>query len=156
MFITGPALDDRPGCEAVLRSLPAWFGIEPALQHHVADSASLPGFALREHDGGAPIGFLSLRQHFPQAWEVHCMAIHASHRGHGGGSSLLAHAEHWLVQQGARWLQVKTVAASSASVGYAQTRAFYAARGFQPLEVFPTLWDPHNPALQLLKVLPTA
>lgn len=36
---------------------------------------------------------------------------------------------------------------------YAETRAFYRARGYTPLEVFPTLWSPRNPALQLVKVL---
>ena len=35
--------------------------------------------------------------------------------------------------------------------GYGDTRAFYLAYGFRPLEEFPTLWDPANPALQLIK-----
>ena len=48
---------------------------------------------------------------------------------------------------------MKTVAATSASREYAETRKFYEAKGFTPLEVFPTLWDPWNPALQLFKVL---
>ena len=45
------------------------------------------------------------------------------------------------------------VAASSPSLAYAETRAFYAHRGFVPLEIFPTLWDARNPALQCIKVL---
>ena len=32
-----------------------------------------------------------------------------------------------------------------------QQRAFYLACGFRPLEEFPTLWGPENPALQLVK-----
>jgi len=50
-------------------------------------------------------------------------------------------------------LQVKTVAATSSSKEYAETREFYRRRGFTPIEVFPTLWDAHNPALQSIKVL---
>lgn len=37
--------------------------------------------------------------------------------------------------------------------GYVKTRAFYQARGFVSLEVFPTLWGPANPALQMIKSL---
>lgn len=37
---------------------------------------------------------------------------------------------------------------------YDKTRLFYLAEGFRPLEEFPTLWDPSNPALQLIKSLP--
>ena len=56
-------------------------------------------------------------------------------------------------QLGVRFLQVETVAATAPSNEYAETREFYNRRGFTPIEVFPTLWDPHNPALQYIKVL---
>ena len=49
--------------------------------------------------------------------------------------------------------QVKTLAASHPSPEYAQTRAFYEALGYVPLEVFPTLWAAHLPVLQLVKAL---
>jgi hypothetical protein len=39
---------------------------------------------------------------------------------------------------------------------YAETREFYQHREFAPIEVFPTLWDSHNPALQYIKVLNAA
>lgn len=69
------------------------------------------------------------------------------------GRALIAHAEAWLVVQGVSYLQVKTVAATSSSKAYALTRGFYARLGFEPLEVFPLLWAPQNPCLQLIKVL---
>jgi GNAT superfamily N-acetyltransferase len=151
MEIIGPELE-RPGdCEAVLRSLPMWFGIERALLMYARDSATMPTFALS--DGPHLGGFLTLRQHFPEAWDIHCVAVRADARGKGHGSRLLAHAEAWLKERGVRFLQVKTVAATSSSREYAETREFYLHRGFTPIEVFPTLWDPHNPALQLIKVL---
>lgn len=151
MNIIGPALDQRAACEQVLRSLPKWFGIEPALVMYADDTLRLPTFAAVE--GARLIGFISLEQHFPQAWEVHCIAVHAEVRNQGQGRALMAHAEAWLVAQGATLLQVKTVAATSKSEAYALTRGFYARLGYQPLEVFPALWDAHNPALQLVKVL---
>jgi GNAT superfamily N-acetyltransferase len=154
MKTLGPVLHRSTECEAVLRTLPRWFGIEAALQKYVADSERLPTFG-HEHEGRL-ISFLSLTQHFPQAWEVHCMAVHASWRGQGLGSALLTEVERWLAEQGVRFLQVKTVAHASKSAEYAETRQFYLAKGFTPLEVFPELWDPHNPALQLVKTLNAA
>jgi GNAT superfamily N-acetyltransferase len=152
MQIVGPQLEARAQCEQVLRSLPKWFGIEHALVMYVDDTARLPTFAAME--GDRLVGFISLMKHFEDAWEVHCMAVHADFRNAGHGSALLVHAEAWLAAQGVSLLQVKTVAATSASVAYAQTREFYKARGFRPLQVFPDLWDARNPALQLIKVLP--
>jgi len=154
MHIIGPQLQRPTDCEAVLRSLPGWFGIEHALLMYVADTTKLPSFALEED--GSIVGFLTLREHFPAAWEVHCMAVHAGARGKGLGSLLLRHSEAWLRQRGVKLLQVKTVAATSDSADYAQTRKFYEAMGFTPLEIFPELWDPWNPALQCIKLLDAA
>lgn len=151
MQIVGPELQRAAECEAILRTLPRWFGIEQALAMYVADSAKLPTFALE--DAGRLVGFLTLREHFATAWEVHCMAIAADSRNAGLGSRLLAHCEDWLRRRGVEFLQVKTVAATSPSKAYAETRKFYEARGFTPLEIFPELWDPWNPALQCIKRL---
>ena len=131
-----------------------WFGIEHALQMYVRDSAAMPTFALEQDN--QLVGFLTLHEHFPNAWEVHCMAVSAGRRGQGFGSKLLAHSETWLLLKGVRFLQVKTVAATSNSVEYAETRKFYEAKGVAPLEIFPELWDPWNPALQCIKVLKAA
>ena len=73
MNIIGPDLQRADECEAVLRSLPRWFGIEHALLMYARDAALMP--------------------------------------------------------------------------------TFYARRGFTPIEIFPTLWDARNPALQCMKVL---
>ena len=151
MQIVGPSLNAEAECEAILRSLPPWFGIEESLLMYAKDSGRLPTFAVTE--AGRIVGFLSLMQHFAAAWEIHCVAIHAQSRNQGYGKALLAHAERWLVEQGASLLQVKTIAATSATTSYAETREFYSRLGFLPLEVFPQLWSPKNPCLQLVKLL---
>jgi ribosomal protein S18 acetylase RimI-like enzyme len=151
MQILGPNLQRAKECEAVLRTLPMWFGIEDALLMFVDDSTKMPTFALE--DNQRVIGFLTLKEHFPTAWEIHCIAIAADARGKGLGSRLLAHAEAWLCGRGVEFLQVKTVAATSPSAEYALTRKFYEARGFTSLEIFPLLWHPRNPALQCIKRL---
>ena len=151
MNIVGPALKREQEIEDILRSLPRWFGIEQALLMYVADSTTKPTFAA-EADGRLA-GFITLTRHFPQSWEVHCIAVAARHRNAGIGSALLAHAEQFVRSQGATVLQVKTVAATSPSPEYAETRKFYEARSFIPLEIFPELWNARNPALQLVKLL---
>jgi GNAT superfamily N-acetyltransferase len=151
MNIVCPSLQREAECVSVLHSLPRWFGIEDSLLMYVRDSTMLPTFAT-ERDGQV-IGFITLQEHFPVSWEVHCIAIAAEARNQGLGSLLLAHAESWLHSRGVRFLQIKTIAESSPSPEYAESRKFYAARGYLPLEVFPTLWHPRNPALQLVKSL---
>jgi GNAT superfamily N-acetyltransferase len=154
MQITGPQLNARPACEAILRSLPQWFGIEEALQMYADDTRHLPTFAGIKDD--KIVAFLSLTEHFPHAWEIHCMAVHAAHRNAGWGRALVMHVQAWLAAKNVSLLQVKTVAATSQSQAYAQTRGFYSHLGFQPLEVFPTLWSPQNPCLQMVKALAPA
>ena len=131
-----------------------WFGIEHATLMYVQDTTKMPTFAVEENE--RLLAFLTLREHFPRAWEVHCMAVAADCRGKGYGSKLLAHSEAWLLARDVEFLQVKTVAATSTSPEYAETRKFYEARGFIALEVFPELWDPWNPALQCIKRLNAA
>lgn len=149
--IVGPDLDARDQCEAILRSVPQWFGIEQALVHYVDDTAVLPTFAIQA--GGLLQAFLTLREHFPKAWEVHCMAVRAEARRKGHGKALMQHAENWLVARGVEVLQVKTVAQKNVPSPYDETRPFYLAMGFSPLEVFPGLWAPQNPCLQLIKFI---
>ncbi len=104
-------------------------------------------------EGDRVIGFLTLRKHFSQSAEIHCMAVHPDHHRKGIGT-LLAHAlERELSCQGVRILQVKTISEQKECAAYAMTRRFYDALGFMPLEVFPTLWDPSNPCLLLVKTL---
>jgi GNAT superfamily N-acetyltransferase len=153
MRFEGPHTGVAKDAERILRTLPMWFGIEEALQEYVQDTERLPTFVAR--DGQAIVGFLTVREHFPTAWEVHCLAVEAQTRNHGVGRSLHAHVESWLARKGVRYLQVKTISASSPSKEYAQTRAFYLAIGYQPLEEFPLLWAPRLPVLQLVKALPS-
>jgi hypothetical protein len=61
MDIIGPGVDRESECEAVLRTLPKWFGIEPALRMYARDSATMPTFALVEEN--AVVGFLTVKSY---------------------------------------------------------------------------------------------
>jgi GNAT superfamily N-acetyltransferase len=151
MQIVGPVRECSAECERILRTLPLWFGQEESLLEYAQDAERYATFLVMQH--GRAVGFVTLHEHFPQAWEVHCIAVQADHRGHGSGRGLQAGAEDWLVNKGVRLLQVKTLAASFPSEEYAQTREFYRAVGYLPLEVFPQLWQAGLPVLLLVKVL---
>ena len=147
----GPTLLASLDCEHILRSLPRWFGIEESLLEYVRDTSRFPTFLVE--DSGQNIAFLTVREHFSESWEVHCLAVELTRRGQGIGRLLHNHVESWLRARGARLLQVKTLAESHPSPEYADTRQFYAAMGYIPHEVFPVLWGPKLPVLQLVKVL---
>lgn len=151
MLILGPKLDRANECEEILRSLPKWFGIEESLQMFVRDSKLVPGFGFESNS--KLTGFISLKEHFPHAWEVHCIAVMATDRNKGIGTKLLDRAESWLASKGVQFLQIKTIADTSSDPYYAETREFYIRKGYEPIEVFSDLWAPTNPALQLVKYL---
>lgn len=135
-------------CEAILRALPEWFGIESALLDYVRDTRTMPTW-LAEREGEV-IGFITTRIHFPRAAEIHCMAVRPAHHRAGAGRALIEFVERDLARQGVRLLQVKTLGPSRPCAHYERTRRFYQAMGFAPLEEFPTLW-PGNPCLLLVK-----
>ena len=93
---------------------------------------------------------LLLRRHFPEAAEIHLMAVHPSLHRRGIGRLLLRAVEADLRSAGVRWLQVKTLGPSKPSDAYAGTRAFYQAYGFAPLEEIHGLWG-DNPCLVMVK-----
>jgi coenzyme F420-0:L-glutamate ligase/coenzyme F420-1:gamma-L-glutamate ligase len=131
--------------ELVLRDLPEWFGIEAATQSYVDAAATLTTFAVGDS------GFLCLVRHFPATAEIWVMGVRRAAHRQGIGRRLVRAAEAWCAANGVDYLQVKTLAHTKDDANYARTRAFYEAVGFTPLEIFPELWDPRNPALQLVK-----
>jgi len=146
--------DLRPGevasCEAILRALPDWFGIEEALRDYVRDAARLE--TLVADDGGAIAGFLSLKEHNPRAAEIHVMGVRPERHGGGVGRALVEEAERRLRARRVEFLQVKTLGPSRPHAPYERTRGFYARMGFVPLEEN-RLWGETNPCLILVKHL---
>ena len=138
-------------CAEILASLPHWFGIPESNAAYKRDVESLPMFVAE--DNGRVQGFIALKQHTPHAIEIRVMGVRPErHRG-GFGRGLVARAEAYARERAARFLTVKTRSPSAPDEGYAKTRAFYEAVGFLPVEEFPTLWNPQNPALMLVKVV---
>ncbi|MGH6719705.1 MAG: GNAT family N-acetyltransferase [Alphaproteobacteria bacterium] len=134
---------------SILEALPAWFGIRSARDAYVVIAARERSF-VAEADG-TPVGFLTLKRHTSVAWEVAVMAVRPEHRRRGIGRFLIHAAEAYAHGRGAHYLTVKTLAPSARHTGFARTRAFYRAMGFEPIEVFPTLWSRENPCQLMVK-----
>ena len=139
-------------CRRILDQLPSWFGIPEANEDYIR-AAETSHCVLANVPGDGDVGIVNIRRHSPYAAEVHLMAVVPQLHRNGLGTAMLRHAEAGLARDGVEFLQVKTLSASKADEGYAKTRAFYEAYGFRALEEFPDLWDPSNPALQLVKTV---
>lgn len=143
--------DPSAACRSILAELPAWFGIPEANDEYAHAAAEHPSLVATDNTGD--VGIITLVRHSPAAAEVHLMAVRPARHRSGVGTALLAEAEARLRNDGVRFLQVKTIAPASPDPGYALTRAFYEAAGFVTLEDFPDLWDPSNPARQMIKTI---
>jgi len=138
------------GCEAILRLLPAWFGIEESILDYRRDVDSMETWVV-EADGRL-IGFVTLKHHNPHSSEIQVMAVLEPWHGRGVGRALVRHAEDRARGRGSRFLEVKTLGPSRPDPNYERTRGFYEAVGFTPLEEN-RLWGPVNPCLILVKHL---
>ena len=131
--------------------LPTWFGIPEANANYIEMADRHPGVIAAVDDDD--VGITTVKHHSPYAAEIYLMAVKPAYHRHGIGRLMLRRVERRLAADGVEFLQVKTLSAARVDEGYAKTRAFWLASGFRPLEEFPTLWDPSNPALQLIKTV---
>ena len=149
--IVGPQFDRSDLCDRILRALPGWFGIEQSIVDYVAAVKTMPTFVTTNN--GDEIGFLSIKQHFPDCAEAYVLGVLPGHHRRGAGRAMFAAAEQWLRDQKVRFFQVKTLAPTANYEPYDRTRKFYQSIGFTPLEIFPTLWSERNPCLLMIKSL---
>jgi GNAT superfamily N-acetyltransferase len=141
-------------CRTILAALPSWFGHPESVESYVAAADANP--TVVADVGERPAGLLTLVVHTPDAAEIEVMGVLPELHHQGIGRRLLASAEAWLGGRGVGFLQVKTLSPRHPDAGYAQTRAFYAACGFKALQEFPDLWRPEDPALQMIKTVPSS
>jgi GNAT superfamily N-acetyltransferase len=138
--------DDADACDAIVASLPAWFGIEEGILDCAAAVRSQPGL-VAEVDG-AVAGFLTVTRPYERTPEISWMAVHAGHRRRGIGRALVGALGDRLRAEGDRLVLVKTLSdRTDPGPEYAETRAFYLGLGFLPLAELDLF--PDNP-IQLL------
>lgn len=76
--------------------------------------------------------------------EIAAMGVLRKYHRQGVGSDLITAAKEYAYKQKYLFMQVKTVKMGCYE-SYDQTNRFYLAQGFHEFEIFPTLWDTHNP-----------
>lgn len=143
--------EDRTICSEILKGLPEWFGIDEANRAYIEILGSIPTAVARIDQ--QVVGFIALEQSNPNSIEIHVMAAERGLHNQGIGSQL----NNWAIEQcnesGVEWLHVKTRGPSTPDPYYEKTRAFYFAKGFEPLFESLTLWGPEDAALILVQKL---
>jgi len=146
------ALDDArdaDACDAIIGSLPEWFGMEEGIRECARAVRSQAGFVVEEED--AVVGFLTFKTADSIA-EITWMGIGADRRRHGHGRALVDALVERLRGDGVRRLQVKTLSSREPYEPYAETRAFYRSMGFTEEREL-DIWGPGNPAVLLSREL---
>jgi ribosomal protein S18 acetylase RimI-like enzyme len=144
--------DDADRCEAIIRGLPDWFGLEEGIAEARGYLESQDGFVAEED--GEVLGFVTYASELPESAEITWMAVAAGVHRRGIGRALTEALVAKARAEGRELLLVKTLADGHPSPEYAATRAFYRAMGFVPLAVLPDLWGPANPCLLMVRQLP--
>lgn len=138
-------------CHEILKNLPQWFGDQKIITEYCENVAEYPFFTAVEND--ETVGFIALKEHNIYTSEIYVMGILNLFQHKGIGTELLKSAEKHCQDIGNEFLTVKTLDGSINYEPYANTRKFYRAMGFIPLEVFKEHWDKENPCLFSVKSL---
>lgn len=136
----------------ILEALPEWFGDPESIDEYVADAANDDFVSMVARESGTTIGVALVRRHFPESAELHLIAVSPEARGQGVGRALIDGVAADLAEDGCVLLSVHTVGPSFDSDSYAQTRSFYRATDFFPLEEHRNL-DWSGPTLILVRRL---
>ena len=126
----------------ILEQLPEWFGIPEARENYIRESAG--EFMIASFENGTPNGFLCLKETGTDTVEIAVMGVLKEYHRKGIGTRLFEAAMRIAAEQGFSFVQVKTVQMGRYEE-YDRTNLFYQSCGFKEFEVFPSLWDEHNP-----------
>ena len=151
VFEVKTALEKKALCRRVLEALPQWFGIPEATREYIEGCGEC--LVLAWEQGGKPVGFVALTAHNEYTMEVYVMGVLPDYHRQGIGRGLIEVAVEAARATGHRLMEVKTLDAAHPDAGYGQTRAFYRALGFMPLECLPELWGKENPCLIMVRPL---
>ncbi|MGG7510022.1 GNAT family N-acetyltransferase [Plantibacter sp. YIM 135249] len=102
--------NDAGAVERILRSLPAWFGIEESLLEYVESARTQESYLVLAGDVVVGVGLVVRR--FPESAEIELLAVHADHRGRGAGRVLIEAIVEAVTRDGIQLLSVHTVGPS--------------------------------------------
>jgi GNAT superfamily N-acetyltransferase len=129
---------DAPACDAVLASLPYFFG-DPDGIASCAAAVRCEGGWVADDDGGV-VGFVTMAPHFAGSHEITWLAVQGDRRRAGIGRLLVDAVVDGMRDAGDQCAFVLTLGPSvpepGVTDGYEGTRRFWIAQGFLPLREF--------------------
>jgi GNAT superfamily N-acetyltransferase len=129
------AAGDGPACDAIMRTLPDWFGYEPGLEECAQAVRNQAGLVAVE--AGEILGFATWEQRTPDAAEITWAAVRRDRRNGGIGTAIIEALAQELHDRGFALALAMTSARSKTPDptwdSYHETRAFWRARRFYPL-----------------------
>jgi ribosomal protein S18 acetylase RimI-like enzyme len=137
---------DAPHCDAIVAGLPEWFGNDEGIEQCRR--------AVRTHEGLVAdageelLGFLTFERLWPETAEITWLAVRRESRRRGVGRALVHALEERL--EGVELIAVKTLSSKAQYEPYEQTRAFYSALGFLPVQEL-DIWGDQNPCLLMAR-----
>ena len=121
---------DADACVQVIESLPEWFSYPGAIEAIRSALSEQSGFVVSGDTDEKIDGFVTTKVNFEESLEITYLAIRASARGRGLGTTLLSTVGRVAASRGHRVVCLLTLGPSAESVPYRETVAFYVARGF--------------------------
>jgi len=144
---------DAPACDAVIATLPYFFGQPAGIVECATAVRSGPGLVAVDHSGTV-VGFLTYRSHHPRSAEITWMAVRHDARRKGVGRVLVNALDNLLSRRGVPLVFVITLGPSvdepGVTDGYGGTRAFYERVGFIPLRELDA-WGQDSPGMVLAR-----
>ena len=146
-------LADAPTCDAIIATLPYFFGQPAGIAACATAVRCQPGLVALD-GAGVVVGFITHESHHPGSVEISWMAVRHDRRRHGIGRVLLDALDDQASRDAIRILFVITLGASldepDVLDGYGGTRAFYEAVGFVALKELDA-WGPDSPGVVLAR-----
>ncbi len=140
--------EDIPACTSILRSLPLWFGFEQSILEYEQNLTDLDGYVAE--DSSSFVGFVGLKRYGTLSIEIDVIGVQPQLRRSGIGRTLLEYVEANATTPSTRLLHMKTLAPSDPDENYADTRAFWEANGYIPMDAH-QLWGEGNPCQVMVK-----
>jgi ribosomal protein S18 acetylase RimI-like enzyme len=136
-------------CEEILRALPEWFGLEEGIRIYLQGVRDSIFFTVSVEN--RVVGFCAVKIHFQINAELYVLGLRKEFHGQRIGTRMIEHIRQHCKGMEICYMTVKTVSGQNPDIHYAKSRRFYEKMGFQPLEVFPGLWDENNPCLYMIR-----
>ncbi len=135
----------------IMNALPEWFSPPEDIAEKSLIHRNYPFFAA--FCDGEAVGLSVLKIHNKYTADIYTLGILKEYHRHGIGHRLMEICTDYCMDNGYKFLTVKTLDESAEYEPYNVTRAFYKKEGFYPLEVFTNFWDEENPCLFMVKVI---